>query len=395
MFKNKKLDIKSDIKNSYILVLPSWYPSSVNQFNGDFNERFVVATSKFNKQIVLYVVINENIREKSVETQENDNVLTYMAYLPYSDSGIKRIYTYFKMYDFLLKEIFHKYGIPKIVHTYVFFPAGIVSYYLKYRYGVKTLLTENWTVFYKERLDYIKRQSFFKRILYKKILNSFDVVISVAYRLQSGLKDWISPNSKKIVVPNVVNTDFFNFEGICLKKTETFNFFHASTLGYQKNITGILNVFEKLLRNNVKITLTIAGTRNKEFEAVIHRSDLLKKHINYIGELTNKDVAMEMKKANAFLLFSRYENMPCVLLESLCCGLPVISSNAGGVSEIISSDNGIIVENENEQQLEEAILHMIDNYNNYDRVKISNEAISEFSYEVIGQKISKLYKELE
>src|SRR5690606_27202854 len=178
-------------------------------------------------------------------------------------------------------------------------PAGIIAFYLKHRHGLKTLLTEHWTVFYKERkYDYIGNQSFIKKLLYREILQSFDVIISVANRLQDAIQEW-SSNSRNYVIPKVVNTKYFNFNNISNKeKADDFRFFHASTLGYQKNIDGILRVFEKLISNGLKITLTIAGAGNKKFAQTIKRSQILSKHVIYVGELSNEGVSAEMKKAD-------------------------------------------------------------------------------------------------
>jgi glycosyltransferase involved in cell wall biosynthesis len=45
------------------------------------------------------------------------------------------------------------------------------------------------------------------------------------------------------------------------------------------------------------------------------------------------------KKADAFILFSRHENFPCVVIEALCCGLPVVASNVGGIAEAVDETN--------------------------------------------------------
>jgi glycosyltransferase involved in cell wall biosynthesis len=44
----------------------------------------------------------------------------------------------------------------------------------------------------------------------------------------------------------------------------------------------------------------------------------------------------------------------------LCCGLPVISSNVGGIPEVISKENGILVQSENIADLAGAMIQMIE-----------------------------------
>ena len=65
--------------------------------------------------------------------------------------------------------------------------------------------------------------------------------------------------------------------------------------------------------------------------------------IQFTGMLPYEEVARLMRNSDAFVLFSLYENMPCVVLEALCCGLPVITSDVGGLKEVINQENGVLV----------------------------------------------------
>ena len=71
--------------------------------------------------------------------------------------------------------------------------------------------------------------------------------------------------------------------------------------------------------------------------------------VAYTGEITYAEVASQMQRASALVMFSRHENFPCVIIEALCCGLPCIATNVGGVPEAVDNKNGIVVESENER----------------------------------------------
>ncbi len=105
-------------------------------------------------------------------------------------------------------------------------------------------------------------------------------------------------------------------------------------------------------------------------------------------------VANYLSNANALVLFSRYENLPCVILESFCCGLPVICTNVGGVAELITDANGILIASEDEQALHVAMKNMVDHYNSYNSEHISSMAKDAFSYEAVGRKINNVYEEI-
>ena len=53
--------------------------------------------------------------------------------------------------------------------------------------------------------------------------------------------------------------------------------------------------------------------------------------VSFEGPATAEEVATAMRRADAFVLFRRYENLPCVILEAWSTGLPVIATEVGGV----------------------------------------------------------------
>jgi glycosyltransferase involved in cell wall biosynthesis len=83
--------------------------------------------------------------------------------------------------------------------------------------------------------------------------------------------------------------------------------------------------------------------------------------------------------------------MPCVIAESLCCGTPVISTNVGGIAEILNDTNGILVDKGNQDQLMEAILKILRNEKLFNRKQIAEDAIQLFSEESIGNQLMEIY----
>ena len=53
------------------------------------------------------------------------------------------------------------------------------------------------------------------------------------------------------------------------------------------------------------------------------------------GRLERRRVAEMMRTADVLVLPSRWENLPCVLLEAMSSGLPVVASRVGGTAEIV------------------------------------------------------------
>jgi glycosyltransferase involved in cell wall biosynthesis len=161
----------------------------------------------------------------------------------------------------------------------------------------------------------------------------------------------------------------------------------------QKNIDGLLNTFKVLSALRKDWELRLVGPISVQLQ---NNLDALKQgfDVTWTGEIPYRQVALEMQQASAFILFSNHENFPCVIAEALACGLPVITSDAGGSGECINMTNGKIVPVGNEEKLLQALNDVLDNYHVYNRNQIAEEAACKFSYPVTGQQFSRLYDEI-
>ena len=75
----------------------------------------------------------------------------------------------------------------------------------------------------------------------------------------------------------------------------------------------------------------------------------------------DKDVLNKINNAAAFILSSDYEGMPNALIEAMCMGMPVISTDcpSGGPRELIQNGiNGFLVAVNSEKNLLEAMLEV-------------------------------------
>ena len=76
------------------------------------------------------------------------------------------------------------------------------------------------------------------------------------------------------------------------------------------------------------------------------------------------------------------------------CGLPIISTNVGGIAKHITNERGILINPKNEDELFSAINDMIKNYSLYDKKSIAKCANDNFSMEIIGEKLNDIYNSI-
>lgn len=116
--------------------------------------------------------------------------------------------------------------------------------------------------------------------------------------------------------------------------------------------------------------------------------------ITVFGEISHHEVAEKMKRADCFVLFSNYENLPCVLLESMSCGVPVIATKVGGIPEMVDENAGILIDISFDELLS-AMEKVVTRNVKFDSPEKLHQKISDnYSMEKIGKKISDIYEKV-
>lgn len=137
-------------------------------------------------------------------------------------------------------------------------------------------------------------------------------------------------------------------------------FIFIGRLSDEKDIKGIIEAYKKISDNNsIKLVIIGEGSLKTKIIRIINASGLNDKVV-LLGYKKNPYKYLE--KAKALILFSRYEGMPNVVLESMICKTPVIVSDFEGVEDIVQDkETGYIVQRKNVEQLSKTMLYIIQN----------------------------------
>ena len=380
---------------NYVLWLVSWYPNRTDKFAGDFIERHAKAVSQYCKLIIIFVTKDEKQTNKlEVKCIDEGNLIVYKAYYGKRAAGWIGKFISLGRYRYVQKKIFKQvvkdHGLPALVHVQVAMKSGLLALYIKKRYGIKYLVTEHWTGYFKTAVKNIYNSDILFRSFTKKILSAASLLLPVTKNLGETINAGLVKVPFK-VIPNVVDTGLFYHLPAENKK---FRFIHVSSMKEQKNPADIIRTAKLLWDEGAGFELVMVGPLNPAIKKLAAELLLSGSQIIFKDEIPYEEVAKEMQRSSAFVLFSTVENLPCVVLEALCCGLPVISSGVGGIKEVINSTNGILVEKGNKQQLKDAMKKIITDYKIYDRKLISEEAIAKFNYTSVGKQITNIYEEI-
>tara|TARA_Y100000385_G_C13103028_1_gene645756 strand:+ start:2440 stop:3570 length:1131 start_codon:yes stop_codon:yes gene_type:complete len=369
-------------KRLHVLFLCGWYPSKVFPTNGDFIKRHAQAISMSHKVSVLHIVSREeNENEISIEIKIKNNINTYIAYIKPTKNILIKAARFFRAYSKIMISI----GVVDLVHLNSIFPFGLFALHMKWLKKIPFIISEHWSG-YKE--GQINKISFFEKTISKFVTYHATFVCPVSENLKNSmLKFGLHGNYKPI--PNVVDTDLFR---LGIKDLNKFSIVHISSLkDNPKNISGMLSVAKKLESAIGNFTWKFIGGKSDHFESLIKKLNFKEANIEFIPHLSQDKLVAHLQSASLSVLFSDYENLPCVILESFACGTPVISTNVGGISEYFPEKFGHLIEKKNETQLLERILEEHVNPNSCSN-EMSLYAQEKFSKKTISHAFSKLYE---
>lgn len=378
-----------------ILWLCSWYPDKLAPFNGDFIQRHAAAAMLYNDIHVIHVVgdTSGKFPKKLQEFNSLHGFTEHIIYYPAINSLLGSLishYSWLIIFRQAIRKYISEHGKPELVHIHIPYKAGILGGWMKKKFKIPYLITEHWTIYQPQNLvKYEQQKPLFKSII-KRAINGCSLLLPVSNDLGLLINKLVA-EKKYSVVENVANEEYFYFTDN-ISKEAPFRFIHVSTMTYQKNAEGILESFCSLLERFPATELVIVGPIPDSILQLVEKTGLKDKNIFLMGEISYVSVAREMQKAHALVMFSRYENSPCSIIEALCCGLPVIATNVGGIPELLDENNGLLIDALDKEALVEAMTSMVTNYSVYDRKKIAEQAKSRFSYPVIGKKLDEVYE---
>jgi len=224
-------------------------------------------------------------------------------------------------------------------------------------------------------------------------MNRAKIILPVSKDLEQVIKSYGIENTFE-VIPNTVDTKIF-YPPFKNNKNNRKRILLVALLSPVKGIPYLLKALAQLKAKRQDFVLDIVGDgpNRKEYEAMARElglGDIVRFH----GLKAKPEVAEFMRQCDFFVLPSLWENLPCVLIEAMASGLPVVATNVGGIPEIINKEVGILVPPKDVNALTRAIDYMLDHYQNYSLERISKYAKENFSYETVGKTLDNIYREV-
>ena len=379
-------------ERKHIVFLARWYPHRYDPMFGLFVQRHAEAAALFNDITAIYCHAcerqqdNKTTRQQAskfeiVRTLEN-NVDTIRVYYKKPKNKILSLIRFYRANMKALKLC----KKPNMIHVHILTRLGIIAWIQKLLHKTPYIITEHWSR-YLPGNDF---GGFLRKMFTKIVVRNAVTVTTVTENLAIAMKNHGLKNDNYVVLPNVVNLDMFH---ISERDNTPCKIIHISCFeDKSKNISGLLESLKIIDEKGIDFQCTLIG-EGMDLELMKEKAQNLQliNKVSFTGLMEGQKLADELSSGDFLVLSSNYENMPVVILEALASGLPVVSTNVGGIKEMIDESKGILVEPRNKEALADAMIKMIETYKSYDANHLRNSVIEKYGYESVGRFLSGLY----
>lgn len=217
-----------------------------------------------------------------------------------------------------------------------------------------SLLFTSHKIICSERIDPTKTSPI-RKLMRSILLPSTTWLVVQTQQIKTYYRQSIQ--KKCSVIYNPVNDAFFELYNSERKK----RFISVGRLAAQKNQKLMLDAFKTVHQKHPDFSLSIfgAGELKDELQTYIDKNGMRE---YAVLEGTSTNISKEMQSSYAFCLSSDFEGMSNAIIEAVCAGLPIVTTDVSGAQELIGGNNGgIITPVGNTEKFADAMLEIIEN----------------------------------
>ncbi len=221
--------------------------------------------------------------------------------------------------------------------------------------------------------------------------NSKVRIITISEYLKKQLVTHGFKSERIEVIPNLLP----DIPNVTTKKITDKSIAFAGRLTSEKGIWTLVEAFQKLDDNSIKLNIAGDGPEKEKLKAYIIKNKV--KNIFLLGKLTNKEVIELYKKSHLIAAPSIWpEPFGRFIQESYATLTPCIATDTGGIPEgITNNKTGLLVRPNDSKALEQAISSLLSNRHLYSKmIENLKKYRSKFESENIAKMRGNLYKDL-
>jgi glycosyltransferase involved in cell wall biosynthesis len=194
------------------------------------------------------------------------------------------------------------------------------------------------------------------------------------------------------IIPNVLDLRKFPRKSSTALKPD---FIVARHLEPDYNVEAVLRGFAIVHNHHAQARLLILGTGRQEAELKRLAEDLgVSGAVRFLGYIENNKIGSIYAQCSIFLNMSRVDNLPVSILEAWAVGLPVITSAAGGIPDLVEHGrSGLLVDLDDHEDLARRIFQLLETPGMAERlVANGREEVQRYTWPLIFQQLSDVYE---
>ena len=373
----------------HILILPSSYTSAYNLVSAPFFRDQALALKKHGHKVGVLCSLPVSIKKVfhqskflfEKEKYIDDGIPTRVFPFPSIPKSF-RFNSVIRLIigKYLFKRYIKDYGLPDVIHVHNFY-SGDIAIWAKKTYNIPFVVTEHSSAFINNQLS--KNQLIFAENIYK---NS-DMNISVSIGFTEILIKKLGVQF--VTIPNVLDVNLFKLNEK-QKSNQQFNFLNIGHLNENKNQIYLIQCFLEKFKGDLSKTLTVAGNgpQKGRIKSYIKKADTYKQ-VSLLGAPSRKEVRELIYQSDCLVVSSFIETFSVVIIESLSCGVPVVSVKSSGPASIITDDAyGILC---NMDYLGDSLEKMFERKDSFSKENLRNYVVNNYSEEVISKSLQSIY----
>ena len=233
----------------------------------------------------------------------------------------------------------------EIVHVHYAIPHAYAGYMAKQMLAQEGIFIPMVTTLHGTDITLVGSHPFYKPAVTFSINNS-DAVTSVSQSLKDDTLRLFNIKKEIEVVPNFIDTKKYeNLYSNCERELIASNnekiITHISNIRKVKRVDDVIEIFDRIQKKlPAKLVIVGDGPEKESLENLCKKKGIDEK-VLFVGN--SHEVDKILCFSDLFILPSEHESFGLVALEAMVCGVPVISSNAGGLPEVnIHGESGYL-----------------------------------------------------
>lgn len=164
-----------------------------------------------------------------------------------------------------------------------------------------------------------------------------------------------------VVIPNGIDIQLYHTLDK-VKDEKVFNIGMMARMSDTKDQLLLIKAFQHLEPNYPNVKLLLAGSGDKYAMLVDYVKKQHLKNVVFLGMLDEQEVISYLNNLHLYVHATLGETMSTSLMQAMSMGLPIVGTDIPGVNNVMKdNENGILVSKNNVEELEMAIIKLIDN----------------------------------